>query len=281
MLVQSINHARDVEASGRMADALLGNASMSTVPFAQDPSKSRRENYLAYLDSGQWKETRSLALARDGHRCRVCNREKHLDVHHRTYARLFSEDLGDLTTLCRNCHELYHNETRANGKADKKQNRRLLKKLRKPIEDNPTDETRKPKVYDLGDPEKMVEYTITSDFLARLITPPAGISGRSLALIGERRHSPGWRNRCIGRKVMIDPRILREEHDAIARKALIKRTISPFASRKTVVTNNEVADIRRALRRGMTVKNVSKKFLVAQKVVSELSRSQFKVIFAP
>ena len=31
-----------------------------------------------------------------------------VDTHHKTYARLFREDLSDLLGLCRQCHEAAH-----------------------------------------------------------------------------------------------------------------------------------------------------------------------------
>jgi hypothetical protein len=76
---------------------------------AGNPSQSQRSaEYDAYLLSPQWQELRQQALERDGHRCRVCNSAKRLDVHHRTYERFGHEDLDDLTVLCRGCHERYH-----------------------------------------------------------------------------------------------------------------------------------------------------------------------------
>ena len=65
-----------------------------------------------YLQSDHWKELRSQILNRDNHQCILCQKETDLQVHHRTYARLFQEKLSDLVTLCRACHE----ETHRHGK---------------------------------------------------------------------------------------------------------------------------------------------------------------------
>jgi len=65
-------------------------------------------DYATYLQSDAWREKRKARLFIDDHRCRICDTAKNLDVHHRTYARVFIEDLNDLTTLCRRCHDLYH-----------------------------------------------------------------------------------------------------------------------------------------------------------------------------
>lgn len=69
---------------------------------------NRAEYRDVYLRSDHWRETRLRALEAAGNRCQVCNSDRRLDVHHRTYERLGREAPGDLTVLCRGCHELYH-----------------------------------------------------------------------------------------------------------------------------------------------------------------------------
>lgn len=69
-----------------------------------------KDEYVVYLQSDHWQTTRKAALARALHRCQVCNRDKNLDVHHRTYERVGREDAADLTVLCRDCHSLFHGE---------------------------------------------------------------------------------------------------------------------------------------------------------------------------
>lgn len=72
----------------------------------------RSEEYEAYLRSPAWQAKRAGALDAAGRRCQVCNTDRHLDVHHRTYERFGDEDPGDLTVLCRQCHELFHDSGR-------------------------------------------------------------------------------------------------------------------------------------------------------------------------
>ena len=51
---------------------------------------------------------RAARLEYDGHRCRTCRHDGSawcLEVHHLTYDRIGHEDLADLITLCRQCHE--------------------------------------------------------------------------------------------------------------------------------------------------------------------------------
>lgn len=52
-----------------------------------------------------WEEVRNAALARDGG-CRLCGDTSRLEVHHRSYERWGRELPSDLTTLCRDCHDL-------------------------------------------------------------------------------------------------------------------------------------------------------------------------------
>lgn len=64
--------------------------------------------YKDYLLTDEWKKKRAAVLKRDGFRCVVCNSSEHFNVHHRTYERIFKEKLSDLTTLCNNCHTIFH-----------------------------------------------------------------------------------------------------------------------------------------------------------------------------
>ncbi len=62
-----------------------------------------------YLQSAQWKALREMALRRDSGRCVRCGANAS-QVHHRTYERWQHENLDDLESLCRPCHELEHSE---------------------------------------------------------------------------------------------------------------------------------------------------------------------------
>ena len=74
----------------------------------QRAMKLKTMPYDEYLKTEEWAEKRGWVLERDGHRCRLCNSKEPLHVHHRTYARRGAEDLEDLTTLCKICHEHFH-----------------------------------------------------------------------------------------------------------------------------------------------------------------------------
>jgi len=73
------------------------------------PAKSYKERYHEYMESDQWKHLREQKLFEAGGRCQLCNEARPpLNVHHRTYDRVFNEILPDLVVLCRKCHKKFH-----------------------------------------------------------------------------------------------------------------------------------------------------------------------------
>lgn len=70
--------------------------------------------YSEYLRSPEWQEKRKKALRFAGFKCQLCNSAERLNVHHRTYERLGQELLGDLITLCNDCHSIFHQNRNLN-----------------------------------------------------------------------------------------------------------------------------------------------------------------------
>lgn len=73
--------------------------------------KLRRMSNNYYLGTHHWSLIRSAALKRDRNRCADCgttNSERPLEVHHVTYSRRGREEMEDILTLCRECHEERH-----------------------------------------------------------------------------------------------------------------------------------------------------------------------------
>lgn len=91
----------DRELIDRIADEVI------TGPPADIPAAGQTD-YQEYIASPTWAHVRDLALEYYAYRCCLCNSTKRLNVHHRTYARLGRERLGDLTVLCRKCHSTFH-----------------------------------------------------------------------------------------------------------------------------------------------------------------------------
>jgi hypothetical protein len=82
------------------SDALLDRA---------DP-KYQPPNYLAYLQSKEWKARAWRCKNTAAYRCRLCDRAGRLHAHHRTYVNLGRELPSDLLALCRGCHKRHHNK---------------------------------------------------------------------------------------------------------------------------------------------------------------------------
>jgi len=66
--------------------------------------------YDKYMKSDMWCRKREHFLENKKDRCcEVCGKENANQVHHRTYQRIRLEKMNDLTLLCRECHEKFHN----------------------------------------------------------------------------------------------------------------------------------------------------------------------------
>ena len=66
-------------------------------------------DYYSYLQSNEWKTLRAQALKRDGYRCQMCDSGTNLQAHHVSYEHLHTdEELDDVVTLCKECHEKVH-----------------------------------------------------------------------------------------------------------------------------------------------------------------------------
>lgn len=66
--------------------------------------------YKDYLQSDHWQRVRECALEEADYRCRLCNSDKSLHVHHRTYERRGEEEPGDVIVLCADCHQHFHDK---------------------------------------------------------------------------------------------------------------------------------------------------------------------------
>lgn len=100
-----------------------------------------KEQYRRYLKSPQWQETRkrfynskmfkTYGLKSKSWCCYCCGvKDQPLDLHHRTYKRLGSENIAvDLVTVCRNCHEKIHKEFFSTEKSNLWESTKKIKKL--------------------------------------------------------------------------------------------------------------------------------------------------------
>ena len=84
---------------------------------------NKKQGYQHYLKTERWAAISEKIKKRDGYRCRLCNGEQGLQAHHRTYQHRGDEEnhLGDLTTLCGECHTAFHEWRKNGGKIAHKQ----------------------------------------------------------------------------------------------------------------------------------------------------------------
>lgn len=73
------------------------------------PYHEHMHRYNQYINhSPVWASKRRAVFMRDNQQCRNCSSHTHLQCHHITYDRLYYEDLEDLMTFCRTCHNMEH-----------------------------------------------------------------------------------------------------------------------------------------------------------------------------
>ena len=91
------------------ADATAGRQPVEEPVSAQRLRELREMPYPRYLRTPEWQRTRADALRRAGNCCSLdVTHTGDLEVHHRTYDSLGSEQPSDLVVLCHACHQLHH-----------------------------------------------------------------------------------------------------------------------------------------------------------------------------
>jgi len=65
-------------------------------------------NYINYLKSTHWKNTRTEFFKKKRQRCVICHSYNNINLHHTNYNNLGMEKERDLRCLCRNCHSKIH-----------------------------------------------------------------------------------------------------------------------------------------------------------------------------
>lgn len=85
-----------------------------------------KKKYKKYLKSDAWAEIRNDVVLMFDYTCQKCfKKTKHPQVHHLTYKNLFFEEPGDLTLLCKKCHEKIHGIKKSKLKFNKKNFKKL------------------------------------------------------------------------------------------------------------------------------------------------------------
>ncbi len=90
-------------------------SSPSSLP-STEPKPFILSEYIAqtkkiYLASAKWNTLRKQVLKRDQYTCQGCGiNGVPLEVHHITYINYESEQLSDLVSVCRDCHQAIHDK---------------------------------------------------------------------------------------------------------------------------------------------------------------------------
>lgn len=74
----------------------------------------------AYLKSEHWKLLKRVTLQSQGRICCKCGALKKLQIHHKTYVRLWKELQSDLMVVCVDCHKKIHGIKKKRKKKFKK-----------------------------------------------------------------------------------------------------------------------------------------------------------------
>jgi len=97
--------------------------------------KSDYRNYKEYLKSPEWAEVKQrYRKSKLPQKCQVCKTSENLQMHHKTYARLYNERLTDLCWLCADCHDWVHRFIKQKDNKSRHNERTAVKTLRKRYE---------------------------------------------------------------------------------------------------------------------------------------------------
>ena len=138
-----------------------------------------KEEYYNYLQSEEWQKKRNIILEKSGGRCQLCDSNKSVQVHHRSYKRLRTEDeLLDLIALCKSCHEITTFQ---------------IQKI-KPAKE-------KPKCNIIKFKQEDVYIVLTDSLLNGLKTSKGGYTAATINALGVRLLRKGWKRHLVGSRI--------------------------------------------------------------------------------
>jgi 5-methylcytosine-specific restriction endonuclease McrA len=84
------------------------------VPSLPQPRRRvNRPTYEAYLQTAHWRSVKQRFWRGRKRECEVCGGTHKVQIHHRSYARKWREELADLVALCESCHAETHKLVRS------------------------------------------------------------------------------------------------------------------------------------------------------------------------
>lgn len=188
-------------------------------PNASVPKTRQVIRYKEYLASDAWKIKRDEALERANHRCQLCSETKRLNVHHNTYDRLGDELPGDLITLCRRCHLVFH------VRRDKRTSKKMIAKDPS-LAELPKRIAALPKLKVPNSPKKQkawgtptpildpIEVLVDREMIEKITTPKGGFYSSTLNMLGvvwSNGKLPPWKHRIFGKRITVSASRLQEE----------------------------------------------------------------------
>jgi hypothetical protein len=187
--------------------------------------------YQEYLQTPYWKKASDEVKRRAGYRCQVCNSDKALETHHRSYEHRGNEmeHLEDLICLCHECHDRFHRSMREPVPAPTpvpvvKRQPRKHKSKRKKIVSTPIDAELRAQL-ELYGCDRMVQGRriigrVDLEHIEEVLMPPGygaialterliyrckGINGQftkaTLEALRVDKEREGWIQRIVGRRV--------------------------------------------------------------------------------
>lgn len=75
----------------------------------QSVKLKRKQNYIDYINSSEWRDFRKMIINERGSFCERCDNEfESVHIHHIHYKNFKKELRGDVLVLCESCHNLMH-----------------------------------------------------------------------------------------------------------------------------------------------------------------------------
>lgn len=114
--IQSEKIIKAIEKSERKLAKKIAALDAAGVSIRAEPrARKKKQNkfgsgdYLKYINSPEWAARKAAYYECHHKQCRSCGSDdKELHLHHRSYARIYQEEDGDLMPMCMDCHAMLH-----------------------------------------------------------------------------------------------------------------------------------------------------------------------------
>ena len=202
-----------------------------------------KSQYKKYLSTPEWKGISDFVKSRDEYKCKLCNTQHGLEVHHRSYQWIGKEKGHevDLVTLCKGCHGMFHSK----GISTDEMLPKIKPKIKRSIRDKDLEQIKieienlkRTNVLMCGNetahyiPQNPIkipdenEIILDSELINNLTTDKGGVTGATMNCFKEAgihtKHK-GWKHRAEGLVVSREWYIRAEKGRHLYTKSTIKR----------------------------------------------------------